>query len=187
MKTLILVRHAKSSWDETRLPDRDRLLAEGGERELVKMGRRLAARDLRVDLIISSPALRALATAVGLARALGYRRKDIVFDERLYACRVEDLLAVLEAEGEGYKRVMLVGHNPEFLALLQHFCPDIEHLPTCAVAELRFDCKSWVGLGKLEPEKLQLDYPKKNSKGKKARKDGKTRNSKKGKKTRKGK
>ena len=181
MRTLILVRHAKSSWDETRLPDRDRLLAESGERELVKMGKRLAARELRPDLIISSPALRALATAVGLARALDYRRKDIVFDERLYACRVEDLLAVLEAEGEGYKRVMLVGHNPEFLELLQHFCPDIEHLPTCAVAELRFDCKSWTGLGKLEPEKLQLDYPKKSRKGKKTKKDEKTKKTRKGK------
>lgn len=166
MKTLILVRHAKSSWDETRLPDRDRLLAESGERELVKMGKRLARRELCPDLIVSSPALRALATAVGLARAIGYRRKDILFDERLYACRVEDLLAVLAEEGEGHKRVMLVGHNPELLEMVQHFCPDIEHLPTCAVAELRFDCKSWKGLGQLTPEKLQLDYPKKSTKGK---------------------
>lgn len=165
MRTLILVRHAKSSWDETSLPDRDRPLAERGERDLEKMGRRLAERELRPDLILCSPALRARSTAEGLARALGYRRKDIQVDDRLYVCRPEDLLAVLAERGEGHKRVMLVGHNPELLELAQHFSAGIERLPTCAVAELRFASKSWAEIGKLEPEKVRLDYPKKGEQG----------------------
>lgn len=165
MKTLFLVRHAKSSWDETSRPDRDRPLAERGERDLAKMGKRLAEREVRPELILSSPALRARSTAEGLARALDCPRKAIRIDERLYACRPEDLLAVLAEHGEGHKRVMLVGHNPELLELAQHFAEQIERLPTCAVAELRFDCKSWADIATRMPEKVRLDYPKKGAKG----------------------
>lgn len=164
MRTLILVRHAKSSWDETSLPDRDRPLAARGERDLAKMGKRLAERAPRLELILCSPALRARRTAEGLARALGYPCQDIRIDERLYACRPEDLLAVLAEHGAGRKRVMLVGHNPELLELAQRFAGQIERLPTCAVAELRFDCQSWADIGSRRAEKVRLDYPKKGAK-----------------------
>ena len=84
MKTLFLIRHAKSSWDDTALPDKDRPLNDRGRRDAPKMGERLAKRDVKPDLILSSPAVRALRTAEIIAKKLDYRRK-IVVNERLYA------------------------------------------------------------------------------------------------------
>ena len=84
MKTLFLIRHAKSSWDDTALPDKDRPLNDRGRRDAPKMGERLAKRDVKPSLILSSPAVRALRTAEIIAKKLDYRRK-IVVNERLYA------------------------------------------------------------------------------------------------------
>jgi phosphohistidine phosphatase len=82
MKTLFLIRHAKSSWDDTALPDKDRPLNDRGWRDAPKMGKRLAKRHVKPDLILSSPAVRALRTAEIIAKKLDYRRK-IVVNERL--------------------------------------------------------------------------------------------------------
>jgi hypothetical protein len=87
MKTLFLIRHAKSSWDDTALPDKDRPLDDRGRRDAPKMGKRLAKRDVKPDLILSSPARRALTTAEVIAKKLDYKLKDIVVDDRLYAGR----------------------------------------------------------------------------------------------------
>jgi phosphohistidine phosphatase len=114
MKTLFLVRHAKSSRDDPSLPDRERPLDDRGKRDAPKMGKRLAKRDVKLDLLVSSPALRALKTAHLIAEEIGYKRKDIVVDDRLYASSPDDLLAVIRALDTKLDRVMLVGHNPEF-------------------------------------------------------------------------
>ena len=82
MKTLFLIRHAKSSWDDTALPDKDRPLANRGRRDAPKMGRRLAKREVKPDLILSSPARRALTTAEIIAKKLDYKRKNIVVEDR---------------------------------------------------------------------------------------------------------
>ena len=92
MKTLFLVRHAKSSWDDTTLPDKDRPLNERGERDAPKMGKRLAKRDVKTDLILSSPARRALTTAKIIAKSIDYKPKKIVVDDRLYPGAADDLL-----------------------------------------------------------------------------------------------
>jgi phosphohistidine phosphatase SixA len=97
MKTLFLVRHAKSSRDDLSLPDRDRPLDDRGKQDAPKMGKRLAKRDVRPDLLLSSPALRALTTAQVMAEELGCKGKDIVVDDRLYASNADDLLAVVRA------------------------------------------------------------------------------------------
>src|SRR5215470_8706335 len=114
MKTLYLVRHAKSSRDDPSLPDKERPLNKRGRRDAPRMGERLAKRDVKPDLILSSPAVRALATAEIVSRKLGYAIKDIVVDERLYGADPNDLLDVIHELGEKPKRVMLFGHNPEF-------------------------------------------------------------------------
>jgi phosphohistidine phosphatase len=95
MKTLFLIRHAKSSWDDTALPDKDRPLANRGRRDAPKMGRRLAKREVKPDLILSSPARRALTTAEIIAKKLDYKLKNIVVDDRLYAGAVHGLLDVI--------------------------------------------------------------------------------------------
>jgi len=161
MKTLFLIRHAKSSWGDTALPDKDRPLNDRGRRDAPKMGERLAKRDVKPDLILSSPAMRALKTAEIIAKKLDYRRKDIVVDDRLYAVGADDLLDVIHKLGDKLERVMLFGHNPELTELAHRLSSKITHMPTCAVAEFTFDAKSWSKIGKVKPAKVALDYPKK--------------------------
>jgi phosphohistidine phosphatase len=138
MKTLFLVRHAKSSWDDPALPDKDRPLNDRGKRDAPKMGERLAKRDVRPDLILSSPAMRALTTAQIIAKKLDYKRKDIVVDDRLYGVEPDDLLDVIHKLGDKLERVMLFGHNPELTELAHRLSSQITHMPTCAVAEFTF-------------------------------------------------
>lgn len=159
MKTLILVRHAKSSWSEPGSRDRDRPLNERGRRNAPEMGRRLAKRDLKPDLIISSPAVRALTTAQLMAGELGYRRSDIRVEERLYAAEAEGIVRVLRELGDEFGCVMLVGHNPELTDLARRFSGTIAHMPTCAVAVFAFDMASWSGLGRHEPESTAFHTP----------------------------
>jgi phosphohistidine phosphatase len=137
MKTLFLIRHAKSSWDDTALPDKDRPLGDRGRRDAPKMGKRLAKRDVKPDLILSSPARRALTTAEIVAKKLDYKLKDIVVDDRLYAGAVHDLLNVIHKLGDKLERVMLFGHNPELTEFAHRLSSEITHMPTCAVAEFR--------------------------------------------------
>lgn len=160
MKTLYLVRHAKASHGDPSLPDRDRPLDHHGEKDAPKMGRQLARQGVKPDLIVSSPARRALTTALHFADELGHRHADIVVDERLYASDPASLLAVIGEFDHRLDSVMLFGHNPEFTELAQHWSRDIADLPTCAVVALRFDTGRWPGLGRLEPESVTLDHPK---------------------------
>ena len=159
-RTLLLVRHAKSSWDEVALPDRERPLAERGERDAPLMGRRLAKRKVKPDVILSSPACRALSTANIIAEALDYRARDIVVDERLYASDAETLLAVIGELGDHLSCVMLFGHNPEFTELAHRLSREITKMPTCAVAQFTFDSASWSAIAGLKPATVVLDYPK---------------------------
>ncbi|MDM0108118.1 histidine phosphatase family protein [Variovorax sp. J22R24] len=161
MKTLFLVRHAKSSRDDPTLPDRERPLDDRGRRDALTMGKRLSERGVKPDLLVSSPALRALTTAQLIADEIGYQRKGIVVDERIYASSPDGLLAVVCALDHKLKRVMLFGHNPEFTDLSHRLSSEITDMPTCAVAEFRFDVKAWADVGEIGPAKTNLDVPKK--------------------------
>ena len=161
MKTLFLMRHAKSSRDDPSLPDRDRPLDDRGRQDAPKMGKRLAKRDVKPDLLLSSPALRALTTAQLIAEELGEKRKDIVVDDRLYASSADDLLAVIRTLDKKLNCVMLFGHNPEFTDLAHRLSSEIVHMPTGAVVEFRFDTNAWSDIGEFKPAKVVLDYPKK--------------------------
>lgn len=143
MKTLILVRHAKSSWDHPGLDDHERLLSERGLRDAPRMGRRLADRGLAPDVVLSSTAVRALTTAELMAEAIGVERDRIVADERLYATSAAGLLEVIGELDSSVQTGMVVGHNPEMTSLAQRFTDEIGHLPTCAVVEFRFDADAW--------------------------------------------
>ena len=160
MKTLFLVRHAKSSRDEPALPDKDRPLNDRGKRDAPKMGERLAKRGVTPDLILSSPAKRALKTAQIIAKKLDYKLGDIAVDERLYATGADHLLDVIRKLGAKPKSVMLFGHNPELTDLAHHLSNEITHLPTCAVVEFTFDVKSWSTIGKAKPQSVALHTPK---------------------------
>ena len=160
-RTLFLVRHAKSSWDDVTLPDKERPLADRGKRDAPMMGKRLAKRQVQPDLILSSPARRALSTAEIIAKELSYRAEDIVVDERLYATEAEILLGVIGELSDKLKCVMLFGHNPEFADLAQRLSNEPALMPTCAVAQFTFESTSWASIGSTKPTEVRLDYPKK--------------------------
>ena len=159
MKTLFLIRHAKSSRDDPALADKDRPLNDRGQRDAPKMGKRLAKRHVAPDLILSSPATRALKTAQIIAKKLDYKRKNILVNDRLYAVEASELLDVLRKLGDAVECAMLVGHNPELTELAHRLSSKINRMPTCAVAELTFDAKSWSRIGKDKPVNVALDYP----------------------------
>jgi len=160
MKTLYLLRHAKSSWDDASLPDRDRPLEARGGRDAAKMSQRWSQRIEKPALIMSSPAARAFETAKVVARGLDYKTKEIAIDERLYAATEVTLLAVIEALDDKLDRVMLVGHNPGLVELAHHFDSGITHMPTCALVEFRFEAGSWAGIGRARPSRMFVDSPK---------------------------
>ena len=161
MKTLFLVRHAKADRkDDPTLADRDRPLADRGLKEAPEMGKRLARRDAKPDLLVSSPALRALTTAQLIADEIGCRRRDILIDERLYESSVNGLLRVIHGFDDRFDRVMLFGHNPEFSSLARRLSREIaQDMPTCAVAEFTFDTAEWSDVGKVDPATSMLDHP----------------------------
>jgi phosphohistidine phosphatase len=160
MKTLYLVRHAKSSWSVPGLSDRDRPLNDRGLRDAPKMGKRLAKLDAKPDVILSSPARRALETARLIAGKLDLRLEDIRVDDRLYAAEADDLLRVIRELDDKAKSAMLVGHNPEMTELAQRLSDRIICMPTCAIAVFAFDTTSWPSAGKEKPARVEFYTPK---------------------------
>jgi phosphohistidine phosphatase len=146
MKTLLIVRHAKSSHAEPPLADHDRPLEQRGMADAPRMGRFLAARGLRPDLIVSSTALRARRTAETIALAARFEC-TIDLREGVYdAGGGPGLLKVARGFPDGAGCVMLVGHNPALESLLESLTGAREELPTCAVAEVRLEVERWTDL-----------------------------------------
>lgn len=155
MKTLFLVRHAKSSHDNPALSDRERPLNDRGRQEALQMGRWLAKRHVKPDLIISSPAVRALATAQVIARKLDYDSRHIAIDERLYAGTADVVLSVVRSLNKKVDCVMLFDHNPEISKFAEHLLGETCDLQTCALAEFRYEIKAWCDVGgSIAPSKV---------------------------------
>jgi len=161
VKTLFLVRHAKSSRVDPTLADHGRPLNQRGMRDAPMMGKRLAQRNVKPDLLMASPALRALTTAQFFADELGIKRKAIVVDDRLYASSADDLLALIRGLHGKFDGVILFGHNPEFSELACRLCGKRVDMPTCTVAEFGFDANVWSAIGETKPTEVVLDSPKK--------------------------
>lgn len=162
MKRVMLVRHAKSSWKNRGLPDHERPLSKRGRRDAPVIGRRLAERGVEVELILSSPAARAMATAEAVAQELEYPWDEIVEDERLYEAEAEEILAVIEEQDDWIDCLMLIGHNPGLTALADYLSQaNIDNIPTAGVVDLRYDVKTWDMVGGLKPLQVTFDYPKK--------------------------
>lgn len=161
MKTLVLVRHAKSSWKDASLADRDRPLNDRGKRDAPEMGRRLAARGEAPDLIVSSPAARALATARVIAEAVGYPVDRIREDERIYMAGPADLLGAIHDLDDDDDRVFLFGHNPGLTDLVNALSvPAVENVPTCGVVEFRLTGVRWADLSRETVRRASFMTPK---------------------------
>lgn len=125
-RELMLLRHGKSDWTE-QLDDFDRPLKDRGKRGAQRMGVWLIQQELTPDLVVSSPAERAIVTAQKAVKAMALDAHKIVQDRRIYAARVEDLLQVLADVPAEAKRVLLVGHNPSFEELMEYL--EGRHIP----------------------------------------------------------
>lgn len=162
MKTLTLVRHAKSSWKDAGLADRERPLNGRGEQDAPLMGARIKAGEIRPSLLISSPATRAWTTARIIAAEIGYPREFLQRDERLYLAGVSDIIAVLKEQDAGFNSIMLFGHNPGLTEFANYLVPDVTpNIPTCGVVAVTFDTEDWDLSLRPASDLLQFDYPKK--------------------------
>jgi phosphohistidine phosphatase len=142
MKTLLVLRHAKSSWDDLGLPDFDRPLARRGERDAPRMGKALARRGPLPEVILSSPAVRARQTVEAFAEAAGLEVEP-KFDRSLYGAAADALLEAIRRLPQAKSCALLVGHNPGLEDLLSQLTGKREEMPTAALACLDFDVPAW--------------------------------------------
>lgn len=145
MKTLLILRHAKSSWDDPALADHDRPLNKRGKRDAPRMGQLLRDQGLTPDLVISSSAKRAAKTAQAVAEASGYEGEILLRDE-LYAAEPEAYIGVLKRLGEAHESVLVVGHNPGLEELVDLLTGESLHLPTAALAQVSLPVEEWTDL-----------------------------------------
>jgi phosphohistidine phosphatase len=145
MKSLLILRHAKSDWGEPGLEDQQRLLNKRGRKAAPKMGRLLREKNLLPELVLSSTAVRARTTAELVAEASGYQGK-IELLESLYAAPPEAYIVALSALPDTIRSVMVVGHNPGLEELLQDLTGKYEPLSTAALAYVRLPIESWAEL-----------------------------------------
>ncbi len=161
MKTLTLVRHAKSSWKDNSLADRDRPLNKRGKRDAPEMGRRIAAAGVRPSLIVSSPAVRAWTTAKIIANEIGYPREFLQRDTALYLASVNGILDVIVSQDAGFNNLMLVGHNPGFTDFANYLVPGLtNNMPTAGVVSVELDTDDWSLYDKPDVTLLLYDFPK---------------------------
>jgi phosphohistidine phosphatase len=161
MKTLHIVRHGKSSWDLTGVSDFDRPLIEKGILNSYTMAQRLNDKFGKADLIISSPANRALHTAIIFARVLNLNFDKIQIIESLYECETSTIIDIIEGNSSDINNLVIVGHNPIFTNFANLYLPDyIDNIPTSGVVNLSFNTKKW-NIINIAPIFSEIDFPKK--------------------------
>lgn len=164
MKTLTLLRHAKSSWKNPGLIDHDRPLNKRGKRDLRVMGKRIKRAGIRPSLILSSTAVRAWKTAKGIAKEISYPSEFMEREQRLYHAGVERILSVLAQQDDAFNSILIIGHNPGLTDFANYLVPGItDNIPTCGFVSLRIDSDDWNLKGEKKIELVVYDYPKKKS------------------------
>lgn len=160
MKTLYLIRHAKSSWKQPDLSDFDRPLNKRGKNDAPLMGEILSGKGINPELVIASPAKRAASTAKIIASEIGYPKEKIIFDKNIYEATGRRLLEIIAGVETRFNSVMLFGHNPGITVLSNNLSDRfIDNIPTCGVVALGFS-NSWDNLKMKSAKFLFFDYPK---------------------------
>ncbi len=162
MKTLTLLRHAKSSWGDSALSDRERLLNARGERDAPIMGQRIVAAGIRPSMIISSPAVRAWTTAKIVAQEINYPVEFLQREDELYLASLNTLLDVVCAQDNEFNHLMVVGHNPGLTEFANYLVPGLtNNLPTAGVVSVSLETEDWKLYDRPSSTLLTFDYPKK--------------------------
>jgi phosphohistidine phosphatase len=160
LKTLLLVRHAKSDWDNLSLADFDRPLNERGKKSAPEMAQRLIEKKIAIDAFVSSPAKRAKKTAILFADEYGIDKKKIILVPELYEANSEDFYSAIMNADEKFNTIAVFSHNPgitEFANLLTE--ARIDNIPTCGVFGVTLD-GSWKKIKSAKKKFLFFDYPK---------------------------
>jgi len=144
MKTLYLIRHAKSSWKHPELDDFDRPLNKRGERDAPRMGQFLVNKGIIPNIILSSPALRASRTTKIISEILSYPNNRVTYFDDIYEANVSSLFKILSTVKSKYNSTMMVGHNPGMTAMANALTNTrIDNIPTCGVFCSELDISSW--------------------------------------------
>ena len=161
MKTLILVRHAKSDWNDPGLSDIDRPLNERGKRDAPAMAHRLLDKKIKIDAFISSPAKRAARTAKIFAEELGAKKKDILFRGDLYLASPSTFFDVIAETDDSFDTIAVFSHNEGITAFANQLTDArIDNIPTCGVFAVKSESSSWKKFKGAKKEFWFFDYPK---------------------------
>jgi phosphohistidine phosphatase len=160
MKSLLLIRHAKSSWDFN-VDDFERPLNERGNKNAPEMAKRLSKKDVKIDAFVSSPAKRALSTATYFAEEYGKKVKNIIIVPALYNAAAESFYTAIEDLDDDDKTVAIFSHNPGISEFANSLTDTrIDDMPTCAVFAVKVDIKKWKDFREAKKDFWFFDYPK---------------------------
>jgi phosphohistidine phosphatase len=154
VKTLFLLRHAKSSWKQPEINDHDRPLNKRGKKEAPKVGKYLKTNDLVPDLILSSTARRAHDTAEAVAEESGFEGQIDLYQD-LYLSDTACYLDILQRLPDTASRVLVVGHNPDLEELLTLLTDVTDHMTTATLVQIVLPISSWQELNEATDGRLQ--------------------------------
>ena len=161
MKQLLLVRHAKSSWDDPSLSDFDRPLNDRGKKDAPEMAKKLFDKKLKIDRFVTSPAKRARQTCKYFAKEFDVKRKSVVLEPGLYEATEGNFYEVVKSFKDKWDSVAIFSHNPGITAFANSLTTTrVDDMPTCSVFAIKVDVKKWKDFREAKKEFLFLDYPK---------------------------
>ena len=161
MKTLIAIRHAKSSWDAAGQKDFDRTLNERGKKDAPEMAERLKEKGLKIDLFVSSPAKRAYKTARYFADVFKKGKEEILLVDQLYEAPLEMFYNVVSSLNNKHDVVALFSHNPGITAFVNTLTEvRTDNMPTCSLFAVQAETKDWETFKESSKKFLFYDYPK---------------------------
>lgn len=161
MKSLIIIRHAKSSWDFSTLNDFDRPLNERGHRDAPMMAKRLLDKKIAIDAFISSTAKRAFTTAVYFAEAYDVKEKHIIKVPELYHAAPAVFYDVIKTVDDNLNTIALFSHNPGITDFVNQLTDvRLDNMPTCGVFAITIKTESWKKFAVAEKDFWFFDYPK---------------------------
>jgi phosphohistidine phosphatase len=161
MKTVLLVRHAKSDWNDPTLDDIDRPLNDRGKKDAPAMAKRLIEKKIKIDAFIASPAKRAKKTSFIFAKEFGRDKDDVILRPELYGAAEDVFFDVIATAGKKHDTIAIFSHNPgitEFANILTE--TRIDNIPTCGIFAIKASCESWKDFKKSHKEFLFFDFPK---------------------------
>jgi phosphohistidine phosphatase len=163
-KTLYLMRHADASWPQSGQRDFDRPLSSLGKIHAQEMSGRLGERGIRADVILSSPAQRAIETLVLIRENIETPGSKVEFEESIYEADVSDLLKIIHALEDRYSSALIIGHNPALTWLINKITPvNIANAPAGTLASIHIATPRWKDFGLVDASLIDLDYPGKRS------------------------